>query len=66
MAGIGPGFKHLELNQDQLRRKMGSNGNFNRSALCGNGSYHATLTTVKADVNCPRCLELLATKPHYL
>lgn len=48
---------HLGLTQEQMRAKSGSNGNFEGpNPLCGNGSFHAEVTTTAARVSCVACL----------
>lgn len=57
---------HLVLDQDQLRAKCQSTGDFEPAAACGNGSYHFKRTTITAKVDCPKCLAIIKANPAYL
>jgi hypothetical protein len=58
---------HLRLSQDQMRRKTGSNGDFQGPMpLCGNGSAHARVDVRHTSVTCEACKKILASRPGYL
>lgn len=59
-------MKHFRLTNEMRRRKLNSTGTFEDACLCGNGSYHVTRIDDAAKVDCPRCLEVLATNPEYI
>jgi hypothetical protein len=51
---------HYGLTEAEMRAKTGSNGSFEGPMpVCGNGSYHVTVTREKAHVNCAACLSKL-------
>lgn len=61
------GHIHFGLTEAEMRRKTGSNGNFEGPMpICGYGSWHAHTTRNIKNVTCEKCKERLATKPSYL
>lgn len=58
---------HYGMTEAQARRKAGSNGSFEGPLpLCGNGSYHANVTSDVDSVTCEACKATLKTRPNYL
>lgn len=58
---------HYGMTEAQARRKAGSTGNFEGPLpLCGNGSYHAGVTSDAESVTCEACKAILKTRPAYL
>jgi len=58
---------HYGMTEAQARRKTGSNGGFEGPLpLCGNGSYHAEVTSDADSVTCEACKAVLKTRPAYL
>lgn len=58
---------HFGMTQAQARRKTGSNGSFEGPLpLCGNGSFHADVTSYKPSVTCLACKATLKSRPNYL
>lgn len=58
---------HYGMTEAQARRKAGSNGSFEGPLpLCGNGNYHANVTSDAPSVTCEACKAILATRPGYL
>ena len=69
LTGSVPSSKgiHYGMTQAQARRKTGSNGNFEGPLpLCGNGNYHADVTSDIESVTCEACKAILKTRPNYL
>ena len=59
-----PGAVHYGMTQDEMRAKTKSNGCFEGPMpLCGNGSFHCTVTRDKAKVTCEPCRKKLNLKP---
>ena len=50
-----PIIKHFRMTQDVARAIRLSSGDFEDSAICGNGGYHAYLTTDTSQVDCVEC-----------
>lgn len=57
---------HYLIKGSERRLKLHSSGSFDDACLCGNGSFHAVKARLKHLVDCPICVEILATKPDYL
>lgn len=57
-------YTHWKLTKQELADLYGKHKScFSKDqALCGNGNYHAKLTKLSKDVDCPKCLEKLKTK----
>lgn len=57
-----PGDVHYGMTQDEARAKYRSTGDFaGPRPLCGNGSYHCTVTRDKSKVTCAACQSRLDT-----
>ncbi len=48
---------HYYEDQDQMRRRLKSGGNFRGGPLCGNGDAHASITQDVSKVTCKACME---------
>ena len=49
-------YTHYGMAQGEARAKAKSNGDFEGPLpICGNGSYHCTVTRDKSKVTCPAC-----------
>jgi hypothetical protein len=58
---------HYGMTEAQARRKAGSGARFEGPLpLCGNGSYHAGVTSDAQSVTCEACKAILKTRPAYL
>lgn len=58
---------HYGLTEAEMRRKTGSNGNFEGPMpICGHGSWHAHVTRNTKNLTCEACKAVLAKNPSYL
>ena len=57
---------HFTITGKEKQLKLNSSGSFEDGCLCGNGSYHAKRTKHVKSVDCVKCIEILASNPHYL
>lgn len=60
-------YVHYGMTEAQARRKTGTQGSFEGPLpLCGNGSFHAGVTSDVESVTCIFCKATLKSRPNYL
>ena len=57
LSGKNKGVCHYYENQDQMRTRLKSNGQFKGGPLCGNGDAHAKRSSRVEDVTCVSCVD---------